>query len=190
MTKRIMLSVVALVAMFSLVGGVAMASAHHGDSDKAERLAEILGIPAEDVAAALQQARTEARAERIAAVLSEAVEAGVITQVDADAISDWKAGKPDALKSIKHHGLRTAIQTGEVEAFLSDLVTQGLITQTESDEITAWLTIRPDSVDSVREWRKSQYQADGHRHHKRGHGHGCVHPDLTPTTSGDVSDSA
>ena len=131
-------------------------------------MAEILGLAPEEVSSAMSQAHDEARAERMATNLAEAVEANVITQDESDAISDWFGGRPEALKSMRHHGLRSAVQAGEVEAFLADLVGQELITQVESDEISDWLAIRPASIDSFREWRMEQFNAEGHRDH-RGH---------------------
>lgn len=186
MSKRITLSVVAMLAIFALVGGVAVASADHrgseGSSGFIDRVAEILGIAPEEVSSAVAQARDEARIERMAARLAEAVGANVITQEEADAISDWFDGRPDALKTVRHHGLRTALQADEIETFLADLIEQELITQSESDEITAWLAARPATIDSFREWRSEQHRDGVHMfrrglHRAGGFGHFKFHDD-------------
>ena len=167
MSKRLVLPAVAVIAVLALIGGAALARADHretgGSSAFIDRVAEILGLAPEDVSSAITQARDEARAERIATKLAEAVEAGVITQAEADALSDWISGKPDALKTVRHHGLRSAVKAGEVEAFLADLVAQEMITQPESDAISAWLEGRPPAIDSLREWRMEQFKDGGYK---------------------------
>jgi hypothetical protein len=183
LSKRLVLPAVAVIAVLALIGGAALARADHretgGSSAFIDRVAEILGLAPEDVSSAITQARDEARAERMAAKLAEAVEAGVITQDEADALSDWMSGKPDALKTVRHHGLRSAVQAGEVEAFLADLVAQELVTQAESDAISAWLEIRPSAIDALREWRMEKFKDGGYKcdggWHRRG-GFGFHHP--------------
>jgi len=184
---------VAAVAMFALVGGAAIVSADHRSSDRhsgiVDRMAEILGLSSDEVSSAMSQAYTEAKSQRIADRLAEAVEADVITQAEADAIGEWFAGKPDALHSIKHRGLRSAVQAGETEAFLADLVSQELITQLEADEITEWLELRPVATDSFREWRKDQRNTGDHDgHHGRRHGGFGHHWGGESTSQGEVSD--
>ncbi len=148
--------------MSGAIGEAVMASADGGDTDGSsafiDRVAEILGIAPEDVSSAIAQARDETHAARFAAKLDEAVEAGVITQEEADAIAAWISGKPDALKAVRHHGLRTAVKADEIDVFLAGLVEQELITQAESDEISAWLENRPPAMESLREWRMEQFK--------------------------------
>ena len=158
-----MLLVIVLAAISGVVGGVVGASADSGNADGSsafiDRVAEILGIAPEDVSSAISQARDETRTAHFASKLDEAVEAGVITQEEADAITEWFAGKPDALKAIGRHGLRTAVKADEVDAFLAGLVEQGLITQDEAGEISAWLVDRPSALESLREWRMEQFKS-------------------------------
>jgi hypothetical protein len=185
MRKRIILLMVAAVAMFALVGGAAIVSADHRSSDRhsgiVDRMAEILGLSPDEVSSAMAQAHTEAKSQRMADRLAEAVEA--------DAISDWFAGKPDALHSIKHRGLRSAVQAGETEAFLADLVTQELITQLEADDIIEWLELRPASTDSFREWRTDQHKEGDHKgRHGRRHGGFGHFRGGESTSQGEVSD--
>ena len=180
MKKLFVLPVIGVLALVAVVGGVSVARADQGGegaSALTERIAEILGIAPDDVASAMAQARSEAHVARMESRLAEAVDAGVITEEEAAAISDWFGGKPDALHSLRHHGLRSAVEAGEVESFLADLVAQEIITTAESAEISAWLEIRPPAIEQFREWRMEQFKNGGHRwggrgHRGRGHG-GC-----------------
>ncbi|MBL7124961.1 MAG: hypothetical protein ISS51_02560 [Dehalococcoidales bacterium] len=61
------------------------------------RVAEILGIPQEDLANAFKQAQQEVREEALSRRLDKAVEEGRITQEEADAIKEWWEQKPDVL---------------------------------------------------------------------------------------------
>lgn len=171
-----MLLIVALAAIFGAIGGAVVASADPGDaggySAFIDRVAEILGIAPEDVSSAIAQARDEAHAARLAVKLDEAVEAGVITQDEADAIAAWVSGRPDALKAVSHRGLRSAVKADEIDVFLAGLVEQELITQAESDEISTWLENRPPAMESLREWRMEQFKSGDYqfRHGWRSHG--------------------
>ncbi len=197
-----MLLIIALAAMSGAIGGVVMASADGGDAGGSsafiDRVAEILGIAPEDVSSAIAQARDETHAARFASKLDEAVEAGAITQEEADAIADWVSGKPDALKAVRHRGLRSAVKADGVDAFLAGLVEQELITQAESDEISAWLGNRPTATESLREWRMEQFKNGDYQFRHGwgrhggfgghgGHGGGCggsgSHGDSGSTTS-------
>lgn len=177
MKKRFVLLTIAVVAVIGVIGGVAaVASADHGHTGSSsafiDRIAELLGLAPEDVSSAIAQARDEAHAAHFAAKLDEAVEAGVITREEANAITAWASGKPDALKAIRHHGLKSAVKAGEVEQFLAGLVEQELITQAESGEISAWVQNRPPAAESLREWRIEQFKNSGYRFHHGGHGYG------------------
>ena len=176
MKKRFMLLIIALAVISGVVGGVVGARADDGDADGSsafiDRVAEILGIAPEDVSSAVAQARDETRTAHIDSKLNEAVAAGVITQEEADSIAAWFAGKPDVLKAIRHHGLRTAVMADEVGAYLADLVEQELITQFEADEISAWLENRPSALEPLREWRMEQFKSGDYRFHHRWGGHG------------------
>jgi len=162
-----------------------VARADHGDGSGSsafvERIAEILGIDADEVSAAITQARSEERTARMESRLAEAVEAGVISEEESTAITDWFAGKPDALSKVRRHGLRSAVEAGEVESFLSDLVAELVIDQSESDEIAAWLEIRPAAMEQLREWRMERFKNGDHgfRHGRgrwgRGFGRGWGH---------------
>ena len=175
--KRFILLIVAVVAVVgAIVGTAAVASADHGHAGGSsafiDRVAELLGLAPEDVSSAIAQTRDEARATHFTAKLGEAVEAGVITREEADEIAAWASDKPDALKAVRHHGLKSAVKADEVEQFLPGLVEQELITQAESGEISAWVQNRPPTAESLREWRIEQFRNGEGRFHHGGRSHG------------------
>ena len=177
MKKRSVLLIIAVAAIFGVIGGAAaVASADHGHTGSSsaffDRIAELLGVAPEDVSSAIAQARDEARATHFAAKLDEAVEAGVITREEAEAIAAWASGKPDALKAIRHHGLKSAVKADEVEQFLAGLVEQELITQAESGEISTWIQNRPPAAESLRQWRIEQFKNGDYPFHHGRHGYG------------------
>jgi hypothetical protein len=161
--KLTMITVIAGLAVFSLVSVAAVsAGGFGGSSERQERVAELLGITTEELQSAQAQARSEAMAERLAEKLAEAVEAEVLTQDEADAISDWFAGKPDALSNLsrsEHRGLRTAVKEDGLSDFLAGLVTEEVISQAESDEISGWFDVQP--TETLEKF-----------HSEFGHGHG------------------
>ena len=166
------LAIVVSVALLAAValGGVAVASAQgRGDSGASsiqDRVAEILGITPDNLSSAVAQARSEAMQQRMADRLAAAVADSVITQDEADAITAWFEGKPDALSNIGHKGLRHAVHGDTVGEFLAGLVNEKIITQADSDEIAAWLGTRPEAIQQL---RPSHGFRDG-GHFFRGHG--------------------
>ncbi|MDP6667085.1 MAG: hypothetical protein QF357_06755 [Dehalococcoidia bacterium] len=170
MKKLFALLVIVGVAIGGVLGGISVANADHDggrSSALTDRIAEILGIAPDEVASAIAQARSEAQVERMKAKLAEAVDAGIITPEESAAITDWFAGKPDALHAVRRHGLRSAVKAGELEAFLAGLVDQEIITATESAEISTWLNARPSALEQLREWRMEQFKNGEHRFHGR-----------------------
>ena len=61
------------------------------------KVAEKLGLPPEKVAAALRDVRKERIDQVITGRIQEAVQNGVITQVEADRIREWWKNRPDGL---------------------------------------------------------------------------------------------
>ena len=81
-----------------LAGGAVLANEHEGDSPItgfAARVAGILGIDEAQVEAAFQQARQEMADEQLQARLDSQVEAGRITQKQADEYIEWFQARPD-----------------------------------------------------------------------------------------------
>jgi hypothetical protein len=109
MSRKMKVFISVLVAVLLLVGGTAVVMAQEDEepvpSPEANglltRVAEILGIPEEDLIDAFQQARQEMMEERwkeaFYRALDKAVEEGLLTQEEADEIKAWWEQKPEAL---------------------------------------------------------------------------------------------
>ena len=192
MKKKItVIAVVAAVAVFSIAGAaVASAGGFGGASDAAtskwDRVAEILGVSPETMQSAIRQARSEERSARLEARLTAAVEQGIITQDEANAISEWFDGKPEALSNLTHeqkHDLRGAVANDQLAAFLEGLVTDGVLTQSEADEIANWIGAKPaDALQKLMPERfglegsfGERFGPRGFRHHGFGRGFGGMH---------------
>jgi len=106
MSKKMKVLVSVLVAVLMLVGSgsaIAMAQEEEEPEPTVEAngllagVAEILGIPEEDLIDAFGQARQEMTEEVFLNALDKAVEEGLITQEEADEIKEWWEQKPDVL---------------------------------------------------------------------------------------------
>lgn len=73
------------------------------------KVAEKLGLDEETVAAAMDEARDEMRLEALQERLKEAVDAGTITQEEADQILQWEQSRPDALDKLGGPGLESGM---------------------------------------------------------------------------------
>ncbi|MEK9659682.1 MAG: hypothetical protein VW450_07050 [Chloroflexota bacterium] len=114
MRKRILVAAVAAsVLTVALLGSAAFAhfgglGAGNGSNDGtyAAKVAEILGLDADTVQAAMQQAAVELRDEALQTRLDAMVEQGIITQDEADQWLTWQNAKPDvpALRAPEGHG--------------------------------------------------------------------------------------
>ena len=86
--------------------------AHNSDGEQespkdtvATKVAEILGVEEQAVKDALQQATQEVRSERVQHRLDHMVEAGRLTQAEADSYLDWYEARPD-LPNLHRNGHR------------------------------------------------------------------------------------
>ena len=98
MRKRwVIVSVVMAALAIAITGGAIMAQDEDEDSSKtfAGRVAEILGLEDDTVADAMKQAKEDMRDEAIKAKLDALVEAGKITQEEADEYLEWLESRPD-----------------------------------------------------------------------------------------------
>ena len=99
MRKRwIIVSVVVAALAIALTGGAILAQDDDGDDSSktfAGRVAEILGLEEDTVADAMEQAKEDMRDEAIKAKLDALVEAGKITQEEADEYLEWLESRPD-----------------------------------------------------------------------------------------------
>ncbi len=99
MRKRwIVVSVVMAALAIALTGGAILAQDDSDDDSSksfAGRVAEILGLDEDTVADAMEQAKEDMRDEAIKAKLDALVEAGEITQDEADEYLEWLEDRPD-----------------------------------------------------------------------------------------------
>lgn len=107
MSKRMKVFVAVLVAILMLtVGGAATVMADDGSTATENetgrkglqaRVAEILGIPSDNLTSAFEQARQEMREEAFIRYLDKAVEKGLIIQQEADEIIEWWGQRPESI---------------------------------------------------------------------------------------------
>lgn len=99
MRKRwIIVSVVMAALAIALTGGAILAQDDDDDDSSksfAGRVAEILDLDEDTVADAMKQAKEDMRDEAIKAKLDALVEAGEITQDEADDYLEWLDSRPD-----------------------------------------------------------------------------------------------
>ena len=90
------------VVMLGVAGGAIMAQQSDGKESRmsafAAKVASILGLEADDVENAMEQAREELADEALADKLDELVEKGTITQAQADEYESWIESRPDGFK--------------------------------------------------------------------------------------------
>ena len=142
-------AVVASVATFAIIAGTIVAQ--RGDSDRSGSSAVVEREVSPLRAAAGAFGERHERVDRspgsgdVSDKLARLVEAGEITQADADALTAWYDAKPDITitgeKRVPEFWVYEA--SDEAEA-LAELVTEGIISQADSDALTAWAATRPD----------------------------------------------
>lgn len=174
MKKKLIIGATAgAIGLVSITGA---AFAHGGNgtpgSGVRDRVAEIIGVAPEDLQDAVEQARGERRDEHNAEKLVGAVETGVITQDEADAIAAWQDAKPGVLDKIKAAGGRghfrvpmpTDTPSERYGAQLDRLVEAEKITEDEAQEIRDWLAAAPS--DALAKMRPAN--GGDHRGQRRG----------------------
>jgi len=103
MSKRVKILISVVVAILLLaMGTTATVMAQEEPPEVSAkgllaRVAEILGIPEEDLINAFNQAQQEIREEAFDKWLDKAVERGLITQEKANEIKEWWEQRPEAL---------------------------------------------------------------------------------------------
>ena len=167
-----------------LIGALAIAGAAFADEGSADggprdsmkdRVAEILGIEREDLDSAMSTARDEHKKAKQDERLAALVEAGTITQAQADEIDAWQDSKPEVMDNLKKLAREYGGVKGDLEATLAGLVEQEIITQAEADEVIAWTTAKPEYLDDLREEMRSDREGERRGRPGRGHGHGRHH---------------
>ena len=182
MSKKMKVLVSVLVAILVLgVGGTTIAMAQEGEepepqdeeltaevgeNDFLARVAEILGIPEEELREAFKQARQEMMEERwekaFNRLLDKAVAEGLLTPEEAEEIREWWEQKPEVLdRNLLQHtfgfrnqhcgqlpgvrrGQRPEIRQRLALKFQERAMERVGITQDGTDEIYQWLENRPE----------------------------------------------
>ncbi len=98
--KWLMVPLVTGILAAGITGATVLAHNDDGEQESpkdtvATKVAEILGIDAETVKDALQEATQEVRSERLQHRLADLVEAGKLTHEQADAYMEWYEARPD-----------------------------------------------------------------------------------------------
>ena len=100
--KFLIIALIATVVLAGSIGGVIIAQAAEGTTGTATqpktilaRVAEILGIDQTKLEAAVKQAQSEAQTDALKNRLQALVNAGKITQAQADEYLAWMQSKPD-----------------------------------------------------------------------------------------------
>ena len=115
MKRKLMISVMMVVMVVGLTGGVVMAQPNEPDrtgplQGLASRIAAILGLDEQQVQDALDQARTEMKNEAMQSKLASLVEQGRLTQEQADEYARWYESRPPSIgpglggRKFGHHG--------------------------------------------------------------------------------------
>ncbi|MFP3975043.1 MAG: hypothetical protein ACLFVK_02335 [Dehalococcoidia bacterium] len=118
MSRRIKILVVAMATVLALsaVGGVALAQNATDTADTSteqattqdtfvERLAEKLDVEVDELETAIGKVRQEMREEALQDRLDKAVEAGQLTEEEAQSIQEWRENRPSALEGSGPLGL-------------------------------------------------------------------------------------
>ena len=135
MKKLVVGLAAAVVVVLGLAGGTVLAQSAEEDGEKksfAERVAEILGLEADTVEDALNQAKSEMREERTDTWLDKAVEAEKITQEEADAYGDWLDDRPEGVGEWLRFSYNPNARE-DLEAKLDEAVEAEKITQEQAD---------------------------------------------------------
>ncbi len=138
---------VAVVVMLAAAGGAIMAQESEGKESRfsafAERVASILGLEADDVEDAMEQAKQELAEEARDDKLAMMVEKGMFTQQQAD---DWKAWMEARPEGFKLPYFAPGRGGEHLDAMLAAMVEKGALTQAQADEYKAWIESAPEDV--------------------------------------------
>ena len=139
--------VVAALALLGLAGGAIMAQETTEKQSRfsafAERVASILGLEADDVEDAMEQAKEELADEAMDEKLAMMVEKGAFTQQQADDWKAWMEAKPEGFRLPYFAPGRG----GEhLDSMLAAMVEKGALTQAQADEYKTWIESAPEDV--------------------------------------------
>lgn len=176
---KVLVSVLVAVLVFT-VGGTAMVLAQDEEEEPVPevaansllaRVAEILGVPEEDLTEAFKQARQELMQERweeaFNQLLDKAVAEGLLIPEEADEIREWWEEKPEALDPALlrrgfgfacprdgqmpglKQGIRLEIRQRLANRFMERDMERECITQGDADEIRQWQNSKPEALNSL-----------------------------------------
>lgn len=128
------------------------------------RVAEIIGVEQETLAAAFQTALDEQAGTKFNVHRDALVAAGTLTQEQADAATAWFNSRPDRSGAIALRVAHTA-DTDRVANRLAKLVDAEKLTQEQADAISAWHAERPAALPEFSKGR------GGHRGSHKGRGY-------------------
>ena len=144
---------------------------HHrgGDADGSKaallsRVAEIVGVEADDLRAAFVTAHEEQVTAKFGERADTLVAAGTLTQEQADAAAAWFATRPAGSGKLAYYAAGSA-DAERVTNRLSKMTAAGYLTQEESDALAAWHEQRPEGLP---EFGKMRGHHDGRGHHRNG----------------------
>jgi hypothetical protein len=138
---------------------------------------------------AREEQREVKQNERLAAL----VEAGTITQEQADEIDVWEDSKPEIMDQLRKLAKEYGGVRGDLEATLATLVEQEVITQAETDSVIAWTEAKPEYFDDLREELRGDRDGEGrrgrhpHSRHHRGGPRGHKGPQGNFGSQGEVA---
>jgi len=176
---KVLVSVLVAVLVFT-IGGTAIALAQEEEEEPVPevaansflaRVAEILGVPEEDLTDAFKQARQELMQERweeaFNQLLDKAVAEGLLIPEEADEIREWWEEKPEALDPALlrrgfgfacprdgqmpglKQGIRLEIRQRLANRFMKRDMERECITQGDADEIRQWQNSKPEALNSL-----------------------------------------
>lgn len=151
-----------------------------GDADGSReallaRVAEIVGVEADDLRAAFVTAHEEQVTAKFGERAAGLVADGTLTQEQADAAAGWFGTRPAGSGKLAYYAAGSA--DGEkVSEGLSRMTAAGYLTQAESDAVAAWHSQRPEGLPEfgkMRGWHDGGRKFGGGRgHHRNGDGDG------------------
>lgn len=162
--------VVAALALLGLAGGAIMAQEATEKQSRfsafAERVASILGLEADDVEDAMEQAKEELADEAMDEKLAAMVEKGAFTQQQADDWKAWMEAKPEGFDLPYFAPGRGGER---LDAMLAAMVEKGALTQAQADEYKTWMESAPEDVifGAKRDHHKFEF---GGKHGRHGFG--------------------
>ena len=140
-------TVMVVVVMLAAAGGAIMAQEDEGKQSRfsafAAKVADILGLEADEVEDAMEQAKQELADEALDDKLAMMVEKGMLTQQQAD---DWKAWMEARPEGFDLPYFAPGRGGEHLDDKLATMVENGALTQEQVDEYKTWIESAPEDV--------------------------------------------